>query len=377
MTGLTEHNRLLVMREVRKQPYATRFGEEEVDRALTSAVSIFSNFEQKFVPGFCCVLLRARGAQRQAHFALELIPGLVYAHRCFGDSLPEGLKQKLTNQPQTHDTLFELMCLGALQPHHVVQYEPTLADRKAPDLLLRLPGGEPVYVECKSQSLMGSKHQRLFTKATDRIHKTLNLKDSTFVKKAWANGLRTEVYLSQTPSDADLNELQQTIEDCARNEGTSPIRFGRSITLSLVPREQPFDEQQPPPSAVIHVGLAPTSMDHTNVHAAVYPWPGLNIIRRRSQRRLLASARRKLRALPPGAYGLICIQTFSSKKFAPDIHRLLQQKAFERIPIVWLNPIAGGQVIARNDALALRDQIFKGMLRRSENHPNKAMDSDE
>ncbi len=377
MTGLTEQNRLLVMTEVCKQPYATRFAKKEIDHALESAVSIFSNVEQRFVPGFCGVLLRPGGVQRPTDFALELIPGLVYAHRFFGNSLPVGLKQKLRNQPQTHNTLFELMCLGAFQPHHVLQYEPTLADGKAPDLVLSLPSGQPVYVECKSQSLRGPKHQRLFIKATEHIHKMLNLKESTFVKKAWANGLRSEVHLSQTPSDADLNELQEAIEQYAPNKGMSPIRFGASITLSLIPRERPFDEGQPPPSAVIEVGLTPTSISSSNAHTAVYPWPGLDIIRRRSQRRLLASARRKLGALPPCAYGLICIETFSSKKFAPDILRLLPQKPFERIPIVWLNPFRGGQVIARDDALPLRNQIFEGLLKTSGDNANKTIDGNE
>jgi len=133
MSGLTPENRSLVFAEVQKQPYATRFANEEIDQALASAVDIFSESEQKFVPGFCGVLLRSAGGQRPTDFAQEVIPGLVYAHRFFGDSLPKGLKEKLKNQPQTHDTLFELMCLGAFQPHHVLQYEPRLADGKTPE----------------------------------------------------------------------------------------------------------------------------------------------------------------------------------------------------------------------------------------------------
>jgi hypothetical protein len=115
MTALTPQNRSLVLAEVQKQPYATRFAKEEINQALASAVEIFSDFEQVFAPGFCHVLLRSAGGQRPTDFALELIPALVYAHRFFADSFPKGLKEKLRNQPQTHDTLLELWCLGSVR----------------------------------------------------------------------------------------------------------------------------------------------------------------------------------------------------------------------------------------------------------------------
>jgi hypothetical protein len=368
MTGLTAQNRTLVFAEVQKQPYATRFAKEEIDQALASAVDIFSNMEQAFVPGFCAVLLQSAGGQRPADFARELIPGLVYAHRFFGDSLPKGLKEKLRNQPQTHDTLLELICLGAFQPHHNIQYEPELTDGKVPDLMLSLPGGPDVYVESKCQSLMDSKHQRLFLKATARIHQILSRKSSAFVEKAWGEGLRSEVRLSQSPSEVDLRKLEQTLDGHQPTAGMSPIAFGKSITLSVVFRDELFDERQPPPSAVILVGTEASIMHYSNAHAAVYPWPGLDKIRRKSQRRLLADARRKLRSIPASAYGLICIQTSGSKKFVPDIHALLRQKEFERIPIVWLNPVGVGQIVWRDDALPLRDQVFRALeMRAKEN----------
>jgi hypothetical protein len=368
MAGLTPQNRALVLAEVQKQPYATRFASEEINQALASAVDIFSDFEQTFVPGFCAVVLRSGGGQRPTNFALELIPGLVYAHRFFGASLPKGLKHKLRNQSQTHDTLLELWCLGAFEPHHKVQYEPALTDGKVPDLMLSLPAGPDVYVESKCQSLMDSTHQRLFLKATGRIHQILSRESSPFVEKAWAEGLRSEVRLSQSPSEVDLRKLQQTLDGHKPSAGMLPIAFGKTITLSIVSRDEPFDERQPPPSAVTLVGPEPSIMHHRNAHAAVYPWPGLDKIRRKSQRRLLADARRKLRSIPATAYGLICIQTVSSKRFIPDIHRLLRQKEFERIPIVWLNPIGLGRVIWRNDAVLLRDEVFGGIeMRAKEN----------
>jgi len=196
MTNLSSQNRALVFAEVQKQPYATDLANEEIDQALTSAVEIFSGFEQKFVPGFCHVLLRPGSIQRPTGFAEELIPALLSAHRFFGDSLPDGLKRKLTSQGQTHATLLELMVLGTFQPHHKIQYEQTLADGKIPDLMLSLSAGPTVYIECKSQSLISSEHDRLFHKATDRIHRILDLQSSAFVKEAWAEGLRSEVRLS-------------------------------------------------------------------------------------------------------------------------------------------------------------------------------------
>jgi hypothetical protein len=215
---------------------------------------------------------------------------------------------------------------------------------------------------------MDSTHQRLFPKATGRIHQILSRESSPFVEKAWAEGLRSEVRLSQSPSEVDLRKLQQTLDGHKPSAGMLPIAFGKTITLSIVSRDEPFDERQPPPSAVTLVGPEPSIMHHRNAHAAVYPWPGLDKIRRKSQRRLLADARRKLRSIPATAYGLICIQTVSSKRFIPDIHRLLRQKEFERIPIVWLNPIGLGRVSWRNDAVLPRDEVFGGIeMRAKEN----------
>jgi hypothetical protein len=362
MTNLNSQDRSLVFVEVQKQPYASGFANEELDQALASAVEIFSGFEHKFAPSFCHVLLRSGSVQRPTGFAQELIPGFLCAHRFFGDSLPKELKRKLRNQGQTHDTLLELMVLGAFQPHHKVQYEPTLADGKVPDLMLSLSNGLAVFIECKSQRLMGSEHDRMFRKATDRIHRILDLQSSAFVRKAWAEGLRSEVRLSRTPSDADLREFERSLNKHAPSPGLPALVFGRTITLSVVPRDQALDERRPPPSMVTRVGTTPSILQHKNTHAAVYPWPGLDIIRRRSQRRLLGSARRKLRSIPAIAYGLICIQTVSSNRFVPDIHRLLPQKEFARIPIVWLNPISNGRVICRDDALPLRDQIFHPLV---------------
>lgn len=376
MLKLTEEQRALVMTEVQKQPYVTCFDPAEIRRALDTSVSLFQSFEQTFVPGFCGVLLHPQGVQRPADFAMELIPGLVYAYRHFGQHLPEGLIRKLRNDSQTHDTLLELTCLGALESTHAMEYEPSLPGGTMPDLLVRLRSGRVVYIECKCQRLVGSTHHRLFTKATERIQRTLGFERSAFVKTAWTKGLRIEVTLSQNPSAHDIRALETTIDHLEASPGRAIATFG-SISLDLIPKDELYDESKPAPSGVIRVGTTPTRIHHSNVHLAIYPWSGLDIIRRRSQRRLLAEARRKLRSIPDRAWGLICIQTFSSSKFAPDIHRLVSQPAFSRIPIVWLNPIGRGQVIARNDALSLRDELFGDLLRRSKEDTNNVIDSDE
>jgi hypothetical protein len=367
--GLTEQQRALVMAEVSKQPYASAFSEDEVDFSIDSAITTFAPFEQQFAPGWCLLQLRSKCGNDSINFVLEAIPAFLCAHRAFGECLPVGLQQKLTNPTQTRDTLSELMCLGAFQPYHRIHYEPALADGKMPDLLLALSTGQDVYIECKSQRVMDSEHNRLFSKAAHDIHQILEPGKSTFVDRAWEEGLRCEVFLSRTPSNADICELREFVSECVLAECITPVTLANGMRLSLVPRPKPFDEKLPHPSAVILVETTGTDVVRTNVRVAVYPWPGLDIIQRRSQRHLLSSARRKLRSIPPGTYGLICIQTFDSRNFAPDVHRLIEQKAFERIPIVWLNPMGPGRVICRDDALGLRDSVFEGLFNASRQRP--------
>jgi hypothetical protein len=355
-------NRSLVLAGVKDQPFAASFSADEIDQSLTSALTIFSKFEHKFSPNSCHVLLRTGKAQRPVCIAGELIPPLVFAHRYFGGALPDSLRQKLVNQPQMLDTLFELQCMGAFQPHHSVFYEPKLVSGKTPDLAIKLSGKQTVYVECKSQRLMDSKHDRLFATTRSRIYATVGLESSMFVKSAWENDLRCEVRFSRTPTNVELRTFEKTIDNHKPSAGMLPIQFGSSIRLSVVQRDEPFDDREGSPSAVMQVGTTPTQLSDRNAFAAVYPWRGLDTLRRRSQRRLLASARKKLNVLGEGEFGLICIQTFHSKQFAPDIHRLLPQKEFDRVPIVWLNPVGPGLIIAREDAYPLRDQVFGALL---------------
>ena len=163
------------------------------------------------------------------------------------------------------------MCMGVFQPYHCLEYEPSLADGKVPDFKITLPSGRLVYVECKSQSFVDTERQRSFSRAADRINRTLNLKTSKFVVAAWGNGLRTEVRLSETPNDHDLIEFESGLDDYTPTAGMPPLAFGKSISLALVSREQTFDKAHASPIAIMEVGTTPMPIDYTNAYAAIYP----------------------------------------------------------------------------------------------------------
>ena len=80
------------------------------------------------------------------------------------------------------------------------------------------------------------------------------------------------------------------------------------------------------------------------------------------QRKLLGKARLKLREIPAGTVGMICIQTVSASAFLSDIHDLIDQAQFSRIPIVWLNPSlrpgTNSKIVFRDEARELVDRLF-------------------
>jgi hypothetical protein len=360
--ALSTADRTVVFAEVNSTTYAHAFSAEEIDHALTSALELFSNCESYVCLGFSNLQLTDGRMQRPTSFAMELIPALLYAHRQFGRRLPLALRQKLTNKTQTHDTLFELLCLGAFQPFHTVHYEPALANGKVSDLMLIFGDELTIYIECKCQSFFGSDHEQLFARVTNRAIQILDIDNCPSIKAAWDNGLRAELHFARTPSDKEMADFEALISNHQRPKSVADIECGGSIQLRFVPRDQPFHRDLPHPAGIMKVETTETRMDHSNVRVAIYPWPGLDVIRRRSQRRLLRSARRKLTAIPPAARGLICIQTFFSAQFAPDIHKLIEQSEYERIPMVWLNPNDAGRLIFRDDAFSLRDRVFGPLI---------------
>jgi hypothetical protein len=84
--------------------------------------------------------------------------------------------------------------------------------------------------------------------------------------------------------------------------------------------------------------------------------------RRKLQRALLKDARLQLRNIPAGSFGMICIQTVSAKRFLVDIHELIDQDQFSRIPIVWVNPslVPGttSRIVFRDGAGDLMDKLL-------------------
>ena len=60
---------------------------------------------------------------------------------------------------------------------------------------------------------------------------------------------------------------------------------------------------------------------------------------------------------------MVCMQTSFTRDFVPDVHRLLGQEEFERVPIVWLNPQGESRVIWRDDQLALKNQVFSELIK--------------
>ena len=114
MSGLTDDERSLVVAAIRGQRYSKRFAATEIGAALDTVTETFAGFEKVFTPSLPHVVIRHGKGQRPAEFARELVPAILYAHRHLGPRLPYGLKAKLTNPTQTHNTIFELLCLGLL-----------------------------------------------------------------------------------------------------------------------------------------------------------------------------------------------------------------------------------------------------------------------
>jgi hypothetical protein len=66
--------------------------------------------------------------------------------------------------------------------------------------------------------------------------------------------------------------------------------------------------------------------------------------------------------MPAGAKGMICIQTLSARRFLPELHRLIDQDQFARIPIIWLNPSvqpgAESKFVFKDEARELVETMF-------------------
>ncbi len=346
----------MLLGELAQHPIASRASSRIQQLGLKSSFEIFSDCEMVLTGGFSHLVIRRRKLRSVIHISRELAPALTFAHYHFGDHLPQDLISKLQNKPQTLDTLFELSCLGILQLCHAVSYEPTLASGKVPDLMISSPEVGDVYVECKSGRMIGTEHQRIFGKFTSLCLDAME--DSNVQRLAWEQGLRTEIRLSATPSPCELGYLREFVASATVEHLLRGRSIGNSINVVAVPKHQSYLAGPSTKIARIKVGTASTRIAHENAHIVAYSWPGIDQKRRRSQRSLLARARRKLASIPGRSFGMICLQTFCIKPFTQDVHQAVIRPEFERTPIVWLNPQHESNVTSRDDALQIRDAIF-------------------
>jgi len=199
----TAEQREILLRELAGHRIASRLPDHTREMGLTSSFEIFADFEMVFTAGFSHVIIRRYQLQSTMHVSRDLAPALTFAHHHFGDMLPRDLISKLRNKTQTLDTLFELHCLGLLQVCHTVSYEPTLTDGKVPDLVIAVPGFCDVYVECKSQSMLDTEHQRILQKFTSLCFEAVEKTPAR--EEAWQSGLRTEIRISATPQRKEID----------------------------------------------------------------------------------------------------------------------------------------------------------------------------
>lgn len=268
--------------------------------------------------------------------------------------------QKLTNPPQIDSTIFELSCLAIFAALGRVEYEPCLPTGAVPDLRLTTAAGRIVYVECKSQSVNGTEHASRVRRVSQRIHSILDPETTKVAADAWRRGLRLEVRPSCTPSESDLLALEAAAAGYSVDDLVAGARPSPHVALSAVDRTLPIDRSQGHFAALVEVGTTPQPLfAHEHVRVVVQSWSSLAAPMRRAQRALLADARRKLESMPEGAIGLVCMSTFQTDRFKPDVRLAVERPEFRNVPMVWLNPLAEtGTLICRDDSLEICRELF-------------------
>jgi hypothetical protein len=109
-------------------------------------------------------------------------------------------------------------------------------------------------------------------------------------------------------------------------------------------------------TAQMSVPTQATKLSMENMHLVAYSWPSLDAEVLKVQRALLGEARRKLSGMPADCLGMICLQTMATQKFLPHVYRLIDQKEFKCVPIIWINPsIRPGE----NSKIVFRDEARK------------------
>ena len=347
---------------IAKHKFLSSVPSDQIENAVLTLEKHISN-QYEFIEDQVFIIVRKSSKHSYSMNLLDdLLPGLVFAHRHFGNDLPQVLIQKLLNKPQTADTIFELKCMGMFLDKHKLSCEPKLGSGKVPEFKIIPENFPEIYVECKSQNQDDSEHIKKYKTVVDKLMNRLNA--SIFIKDAWDNAYRTEVFPGRYIHDAEIDELLHKLGNCKFSDFFEPgKKVTKHILLICVPRmQEPTSDNVDLRTSSITVGDKPTKISHENAHLMINAWKNVNVQARRSQRRLLADARRKLEDIPKGSLGLICIQTYGALKFLPDIQKLMSQKEYASIPIVWLNPFHEGKIICRNKFLDLRNYFFKDIL---------------
>jgi hypothetical protein len=292
----------------------------------------------------------------------DVVPPIALALRYFGDTLPASLIQKLRNRPQTQDALFELLCLGFFAEHNKVLYEPVLTDGKVPDLLVEPVGGPALYAECKSHRFLEASYWGAFTAVSSQLCDAFTGHPITDTVER--EGLRLELYLKARQSCKEMEAIKKAVARITLEQVHDEHPLSPNVSLMAVPRSQALRSGASLTSGRQMVGTKPTRITQEDNYLLAYSWPGLDSKRRKLQRALLKDARLQLRNIPPGSFGMICIQTVSAKRFLADIHELIDQDQFSRIPIIWLNPSlvpAESKIVFRDEARGWVDKLAPGV----------------
>ncbi len=351
-----------LIERIAKHKFLKSVPSDQIESAVLTLEKHISN-QYEFVEDQVLIIVRRSNKHSYSMNLLDdLLPGLVFAHRYFGKDLPPVLIKKLLNKPQTADTIFELKCMGMFLDKHKLSYEPKLGSGKVLEFKIIPKNFPEIYVECKSQNQDDSEHIKKYKTVINKLMNRLNA--SAFIKDAWSNGYRTEVFPDRYIHGAEINELLHKLSNCKFSDFFDPGKnITKHILLICVPRmQEPRSDKVGLQTSSITVGDKPTKISHENAHLMISAWNNVNVQARRSQRRLLVDARKKLRDIPKGSLGLICIQTYGAPKFLPDIQKLISQKEYTSTPIVWLNPFHEGKIICRNEFLNVRNYLFKNML---------------
>ncbi len=231
--------------------------------------------------------------------------------------------------------------------------------------IIVLESGQEIYVECKTHHWENAGYAQVFYKRSNEI--SAAIVKSALVSSAWKQGLRTAIIPTKTVTSKEVIALAKTLEGLSPDHCKTQRQITTNITVICVPREQPLSSDGTMIYSLCTVGEKPVHIGHENYQLIIHSWAGLDIERGRSQRKLLKEARKKLRCIPHKSVGMICIQTFAVRLFLHDVEKLMLQREYNQIALVWLNPFQEGQVVCRTQYLELRNGLLSKVIQDSRN----------